>query len=96
MSGESSRGCSDNGCDDGGRRKLHHDMYDWFQLDEIRRTPSDLAEFWCCVREQCASLDISACRSNQCLYQVSYVDRSFTVGNFVMETVGAMVEVKGL
>ncbi|KAL8238872.1 hypothetical protein R6Q59_015439 [Mikania micrantha] len=48
-----------------------------------------------CGSEQCASLDISACRSNQCLYQVSYGDRSFTVGNFVTETVGAMVEGAG-
>ncbi|KAD1807298.1 hypothetical protein E3N88_42261 [Mikania micrantha] len=40
-----------------------------------------------CGSEQCASLDITACRSNQCLYQVSYGDGSFTVGNFVTETV---------
>ncbi|KAD1807299.1 hypothetical protein E3N88_42262 [Mikania micrantha] len=36
---------------------------------------------------QCASLDVTACRNNKCLYQVSYGDGSFTVGNFVTETV---------
>ncbi|KAL8201938.1 hypothetical protein R6Q57_011085 [Mikania cordata] len=40
-----------------------------------------------CRSQQCASLDITACRNNKCLYQVSYGDGSFTVGNFVTETV---------
>ncbi|KAK1406547.1 hypothetical protein QVD17_41958 [Tagetes erecta] len=40
-----------------------------------------------CSSQQCASLDINACRNNKCLYQVSYGDGSFTVGNFVTETV---------
>ncbi|KAF5803731.1 putative nepenthesin [Helianthus annuus] len=40
-----------------------------------------------CTSEQCESLDTSACESNTCLYQVSYGDESFTVGDFVTETV---------
>ncbi|KAI3797502.1 hypothetical protein L1987_32759 [Smallanthus sonchifolius] len=40
-----------------------------------------------CTSQQCASLDITACHNNMCLYQVSYGDGSFTVGNFVTETV---------
>ncbi|OWM90312.1 protein ASPARTIC PROTEASE IN GUARD CELL 1-like [Punica granatum] len=39
-----------------------------------------------CGAPQCAALEVSSCRSNQCLYQVSYGDGSFTVGNFVTET----------
>ncbi|KAK9996427.1 hypothetical protein SO802_021113 [Lithocarpus litseifolius] len=39
-----------------------------------------------CASSQCALLDVSACRSNKCLYQVSYGDGSFTVGDFVTET----------
>ncbi|KAJ4713354.1 Aspartic protease in GUARD CELL-like protein [Melia azedarach] len=40
-----------------------------------------------CNAPQCGSLDVSACRANRCLYQVSYGDGSYTVGEFVMETV---------
>ncbi|KAK9062775.1 hypothetical protein SSX86_019965 [Deinandra increscens subsp. villosa] len=40
-----------------------------------------------CSSPQCASLDVTACRNNACLYQVSYGDGSFTVGSFVTETV---------
>lgn len=40
-----------------------------------------------CSSTQCASLEVTACRSNTCLYQVSYGDGSFTVGDFVTETV---------
>lgn len=40
-----------------------------------------------CSSQQCSSLEITACRSNVCLYQVSYGDGSFTVGDFVTETV---------
>ncbi|KAK4767513.1 hypothetical protein SAY87_023421 [Trapa incisa] len=39
-----------------------------------------------CNSPQCSALQVSSCRSNQCLYQVSYGDGSFTVGNFVTET----------
>ncbi|XP_022738747.1 protein ASPARTIC PROTEASE IN GUARD CELL 1 [Durio zibethinus] len=40
-----------------------------------------------CSSRQCSSLEVSACRSGKCLYQVSYGDGSFTVGEFVTETV---------
>lgn len=40
-----------------------------------------------CSSQQCSSLEVTACRSNVCLYQVSYGDGSFTVGDFVTETV---------
>lgn len=40
-----------------------------------------------CESQQCQSLDVSACRSGTCLYQVSYGDGSYTVGDFVTETV---------
>ncbi|KAM0056783.1 putative nepenthesin [Helianthus debilis subsp. tardiflorus] len=36
---------------------------------------------------RCQALETSACRSTGCLYQVSYGDGSFTVGDFVTETV---------
>lgn len=40
-----------------------------------------------CNSQLCGSLDVSACRSDKCLYQVAYGDGSFTVGEFVTETV---------
>ncbi|PPD82497.1 hypothetical protein GOBAR_DD20585 [Gossypium barbadense] len=40
-----------------------------------------------CESKQCSSLEVSACRSGKCLYQVSYGDGSYTVGDFVTETV---------
>lgn len=40
-----------------------------------------------CESPQCGSLEVSACRTGKCLYQVSYGDGSFTVGDFVTETV---------
>ncbi|XVF12327.1 hypothetical protein REPUB_Repub08aG0106900 [Reevesia pubescens] len=40
-----------------------------------------------CGSRQCSSLEVSTCRSGKCLYQVSYGDGSFTVGEFVTETV---------
>uniref|UniRef100_A0A2P2IVY7 Uncharacterized protein MANES_05G138600 n=1 Tax=Rhizophora mucronata TaxID=61149 RepID=A0A2P2IVY7_RHIMU len=40
-----------------------------------------------CGSPQCTSLDMSSCRSGQCLYQVSYGDGSFTYGDFVTEAV---------
>ncbi|KAK9091188.1 hypothetical protein Sjap_024365 [Stephania japonica] len=39
-----------------------------------------------CDTPQCQSLDLSACRNNSCLYQVSYGDGSYTVGDYVSET----------
>ncbi|ONI09112.1 hypothetical protein PRUPE_5G218800 [Prunus persica] len=40
-----------------------------------------------CDSAQCHSLHVSACRADKCLYQVSYGDGSYTVGDFVTETV---------
>ncbi|KAF7819852.1 protein ASPARTIC PROTEASE IN GUARD CELL 1 [Senna tora] len=40
-----------------------------------------------CEAQQCQALDVSACRNGKCLYQVSYGDGSFTVGEYVTETV---------
>ncbi|KAG5240376.1 hypothetical protein OIU78_006928 [Salix suchowensis] len=40
-----------------------------------------------CNTKQCRSLDVSECRNNTCLYEVSYGDGSYTVGDFVTETI---------
>ncbi|KAJ9547075.1 hypothetical protein OSB04_019618 [Centaurea solstitialis] len=40
-----------------------------------------------CDASQCQYLDISECRNNTCMYEVSYGDGSYTVGDFVTETV---------
>ncbi|KAM3380326.1 protein ASPARTIC PROTEASE IN GUARD CELL 1-like [Capsicum galapagoense] len=40
-----------------------------------------------CDAAQCSALDVSACSTQSCLYQVSYGDGSFTVGEFATETV---------
>ncbi|XWS34012.1 hypothetical protein CRYUN_Cryun21dG0002800 [Craigia yunnanensis] len=40
-----------------------------------------------CETQQCKYLDISECRNDTCLYQVSYGDGSYTVGDFVTETI---------
>ncbi|XP_030471797.1 protein ASPARTIC PROTEASE IN GUARD CELL 1 [Syzygium oleosum] len=40
-----------------------------------------------CDTRQCRSLDVSECRNGSCLYQVSYGDGSYTVGDFVTETI---------
>ncbi|KAJ7973903.1 protein ASPARTIC PROTEASE IN GUARD CELL 1-like [Quillaja saponaria] len=40
-----------------------------------------------CNTQQCQALDISKCQNGKCLYQVSYGDGSFTVGDYVTETV---------
>lgn len=40
-----------------------------------------------CGSPQCKSLDLSECRNNTCLYEVSYGDGSYTVGDFVTETI---------
>ncbi|KAI3971040.1 hypothetical protein MKX01_024687 [Papaver californicum] len=39
-----------------------------------------------CNTDTCQALDVSACRAGVCLYQVSYGDGSYTVGDFVSET----------
>lgn len=51
-----------------------------------------------CASQQCTSLDNAGCRSDRCLYQVAYGDGSYTIGDFVTETVsfgnsGAVKEV---
>ncbi|KAF5730377.1 protein ASPARTIC PROTEASE IN GUARD CELL 1 [Tripterygium wilfordii] len=40
-----------------------------------------------CNSPQCRSLEMSGCRSDRCLYQVSYGDGSYTMGELVTETV---------
>ncbi|KAH6771386.1 Eukaryotic aspartyl protease family protein [Perilla frutescens var. hirtella] len=40
-----------------------------------------------CETQQCRSLDVSECRNDTCLYEVSYGDGSYTVGDFVTETI---------
>ncbi|XP_057804967.1 protein ASPARTIC PROTEASE IN GUARD CELL 1-like [Salvia miltiorrhiza] len=40
-----------------------------------------------CTSKQCAALDTSACFRDNCIYQVSYGDGSYTVGNFATETI---------
>ncbi|GLT73082.1 hypothetical protein SLA2020_449640 [Shorea laevis] len=40
-----------------------------------------------CEARQCKSLDVSECRNDTCLYEVSYGDGSYTVGEFVTETI---------
>ncbi|KAK9278595.1 hypothetical protein L1049_028167 [Liquidambar formosana] len=40
-----------------------------------------------CSSTPCRSLDVSGCRNGTCMYQVSYGDGSYTMGEFVTETV---------
>ncbi|GMN38797.1 hypothetical protein TIFTF001_008022 [Ficus carica] len=40
-----------------------------------------------CEAQQCKSLDVSECRNDTCLYEVSYGDGSYTVGDFITETI---------
>lgn len=40
-----------------------------------------------CESESCRALDVSACRNSSCLYQVSYGDGSYTLGDFATETI---------
>ncbi|KAF3437881.1 hypothetical protein FNV43_RR20637 [Rhamnella rubrinervis] len=40
-----------------------------------------------CESQQCGKLEVSGCRGGKCIYQVSYGDGSYTVGDFVTETV---------
>lgn len=51
-----------------------------------------------CDANQCQYLDISECSNNTCMYEVSYGDGSYTVGDFVTETVtlADSVEVKDI
>ncbi|KAE8698200.1 Protein ASPARTIC PROTEASE IN GUARD CELL 1 [Hibiscus syriacus] len=51
-----------------------------------------------CGSRQCTSLEVSACRSGKCMYQVSYGDGSYTVGEFATDTVsfGKSGSIKGV
>ncbi|XAR55838.1 Nepenthesin [Bertholletia excelsa] len=40
-----------------------------------------------CETRQCKSLEVSECRNDRCLYEVSYGDGSYTVGDFATETI---------
>ncbi|PHU02054.1 Protein ASPARTIC PROTEASE IN GUARD CELL 1 [Capsicum chinense] len=40
-----------------------------------------------CETSQCKSLDVSQCRNDTCLYEVSYGDGSYTVGDFCTESI---------
>ncbi|XP_076908119.1 protein ASPARTIC PROTEASE IN GUARD CELL 1 [Bidens hawaiensis] len=40
-----------------------------------------------CNTHQCNALDVSECRNDTCLYQVSYGDGSYTVGDLATETI---------
>ncbi|KAK4436937.1 protein ASPARTIC PROTEASE IN GUARD CELL 1 [Sesamum alatum] len=64
--------------------------YDCYQQSDpiFDSSASSTYEPLTCKTEQCASLDISACsRMGSCIYQVSYGDGSYTVGNFATETI---------
>lgn len=62
---------------------------DCYQQTDPVFTPSSSSSYTAltCESPQCGSLEVSACRTGKCLYQVSYGDGSFTVGDFVTETV---------
>ncbi|XP_023000890.1 protein ASPARTIC PROTEASE IN GUARD CELL 1-like [Cucurbita maxima] len=49
------------------------------------RTSSSFASL-ACESPQCQALETSGCRAAKCLYQVAYGDGSFTVGEFVTES----------
>ncbi|RAL41536.1 hypothetical protein DM860_010330 [Cuscuta australis] len=49
------------------------------QSSSFRRVP--------CQDPQCSALEVSSCGRDSCLYQVSYGDGSFTVGDLATETV---------
>lgn len=62
---------------------------DCYQQTDPMFNPSSSSSYTAltCESPQCGSLEVSACRTGKCLYQVSYGDGSFTVGDFVTETV---------
>ncbi|KAI8539186.1 hypothetical protein RHMOL_Rhmol09G0161800 [Rhododendron molle] len=62
---------------------------DCYQQTDPIYEPSSSTSFspLTCETKQCKSLDVSMCRNNTCLYEVSYGDGSYTVGDFVTETV---------
>ncbi|KAE9600285.1 hypothetical protein Lal_00045763 [Lupinus albus] len=61
---------------------------DCYQQSDPIYDPTQSTSFYPlpCDSQQCQALDTSACRNNKCLYQVSYGDGSFTVGEFITET----------
>ncbi|KAL6190279.1 hypothetical protein ACLB2K_036677 [Fragaria x ananassa] len=58
------------------------------QVDPIFE-PTSSASFaqLSCDAARCKSLDVFECRNNTCLYEVAYGDGSYTVGDFVTETI---------
>ncbi|KAK9668787.1 hypothetical protein RND81_13G086600 [Saponaria officinalis] len=62
---------------------------DCYQQTDPIYTPSSSSTYspLTCSSQQCSSLEVSACRNGGCLYQVSYGDGSYTVGDFVTDTV---------
>lgn len=62
---------------------------DCYQQTDPIYEPSSSTSFspLACETKQCKSLDTSMCRNGTCLYEVSYGDGSYTVGDLVTETV---------
>lgn len=62
---------------------------DCYQQSDPIYTPSSSSTYspLTCSTRECSTLEVSACRDSACLYQVSYGDGSYTVGEFVTETV---------
>ncbi|KAM7267461.1 hypothetical protein ACFE04_009627 [Oxalis oulophora] len=63
-----------------------------FKLNDVSRSELEPLDSNDQIRKEdlstpCSDLDTSACRSGTCLYQVAYGDGSYTVGDFVTETV---------
>lgn len=64
---------------------------DCYQQTDPLFNPSESSSYTTlsCDSSKCHSLDVSACRNStsSCLYQVSYGDGSYTVGDFASETI---------
>uniref|UniRef100_A0A803N579 Peptidase A1 domain-containing protein n=1 Tax=Chenopodium quinoa TaxID=63459 RepID=A0A803N579_CHEQI len=62
---------------------------DCYQQSDPIYTPSSSSTYspLTCSTRECSTLEVSAYRNSACLYQVSYDDGSYTVGEFVTETV---------
>lgn len=62
---------------------------DCYQQEDPIFEPASSASYspLTCDAKECKSLDISECRNGSCLYEVSYGDGSYTVGDFVTETI---------
>ncbi|KAL5544728.1 hypothetical protein UlMin_008512 [Ulmus minor] len=59
-----------------------------YQQDDQIFNPSTSSSYTSltCNSPQCGNLDVSGCRDGKCLYQVSYGDGSYTVGDLATET----------